>query len=129
MTDAINIKNCFIVNLGIDFEVIPKPTFNGSEVVLRCVNKLKELLHVDNMQINAPIVISDVYTKLDNVEGVQTVADVTIKNLYDLNSGYSGNVYDIKAATLNNIIYPSLDPCIFEIRYPNSDIKGRIVGI
>ena len=129
LTDAINIKNAFIVNFGIEFEVIPKPNYNGSEVVLRCVQTVKDLLHVDNMQINAPIIISDIYSKLDNVEGVQTVSDVEVKNLYDSNVGYSGNVYDFKAATLNNIIYPSLDPCIFEIRYPNSDIKGRIVGI
>jgi hypothetical protein len=129
MTDAINIKNAFVINFGVDFEIIPKPNFNGSEVIIRCINKLKELLNVENMHINAPLVISDLYTNLDNVEGVQTVSDVTLKNLYDTNSGYSGNVYDFKAATLNNIIYPSLDPCIFEIRYPNSDIKGRIVGI
>jgi len=129
MTDAINIKNAFVVNFGVDFEIIPKPNYNGSEVVVKCIDKLKDLLSADNMHINAPIVISDLYTNLDNVEGVQTVSDVTVKNLYDTNSGYAGNVYDIKAATLNNIIYPSLDPCIFEIRYPNSDIKGRIVGI
>ena len=129
MTDAINIKNAFVVNFGVDFEIIPKRNYNGSEVVVKCIDKLKDLLSADNMHINAPIVISDLYTNLDNVEGVQTVSDVTVKNLYDTNSGYAGNVYDIKAATLNNIIYPSLDPCIFEIRYPNSDIKGRIVGI
>ncbi len=129
MTDAINIKEAFIINVGVEFEVIPKPSFNGSEVVIRCINKLKDLLSVENMQINAPIVISDIFTKLDNVEGVQTVSDVEIKNLYDTNMGYSGNVYDINAATLNNIIYPSLDPCIFEIKYPNRDIKGRIVGL
>ncbi len=129
ITDAINIKNAFVVNFGVDFEIIPKPNYNGSEVVVKCIDKLKDLLSADNMHINAPIVISDLYTNLDNVEGVQTVSDVTVKNLYDTNSGYAGNVYDIKAATLNNIIYPSLDPCIFEIRYPNSDIKGRIVGI
>ena len=29
--------------------------------------------------------------------------------------------------TKNNIIYPSLDPSIFELKYPNQDIKGRIV--
>ncbi len=129
MTDAINIKNAFIVNLGVEFEIIPKPSFNGSEVVVKCIDALRTLLHVENMQINAPIVISDIYTKLDTVEGVQTVSDVEIINLYDTNSGYSGNVYDIKAATLNNVIYPSLDPCIFEIRYPNKDIKGRIIGL
>ena len=81
------------------------------------------------MQINAPIIISDLYSNLDQVDGVQTVSDVDVTNLYNTNAGYSGNLYDIKSATLNNIIYPSLDPCIFEIRYPNSDIKGRIVGI
>ena len=129
MTDAVNIKDTFIINLGVEFEIIPKPNYNGSEVVLRCIAKLKELLNVDNMQINAPIIISDLYSNLDKVDGVQTVSDVDVTNLYNTNAGYSGNLYDIKSATLNNIIYPSLDPCIFEIRYPNSDIKGRIVGI
>jgi len=129
MTDAINIKDAFIINLGIEFEVIPKPNYNGSEVVIKCIDKLKSLLHVDNMQINAPIIISDLYSTLDELDGVQTVSDVTVTNLYNSNAGYSGNIYDIKAATLNNIIYPSLDPCIFEIRYPNADLRGRIVGL
>jgi len=129
MTDAVNIKDAFVINFGVEFEIIPKPNYNGSEVVLRCISKLKELLNVDNMQINAPLIISDLYSNLDRVDGVQTVSDVEVTNLYNTNSGYSGNTYDIKSATLNNIIYPSLDPCIFEIRYPNSDIKGRIVGL
>ena len=81
------------------------------------------------VKINAPIIISDIYSNLDNVDGVQTVSDVEVHNLYDTNTGYSGNLYDMKAATLNNIIYPSLDPSIFEIRFPNQDIKGRIVGL
>ena len=129
MTDAINIKDCFVINFGVNFEIIPKPTYNGSEVVLKCIERLKQLLHVDRMQINAPIIISDIYSNLDNVDGVQTVSDVEVHNLYDTNTGYSGNLYDMKAATLNNIIYPSLDPSIFEIRFPNQDIKGRIVGL
>jgi hypothetical protein len=29
------------------------------------------------------------------------------------------------AATKDKIVYPSLDPCVFEIKFPNSDIKGR----
>jgi homogentisate 1,2-dioxygenase len=46
------------------------------------------------------------------------------------NSGnYSPYAYDITGATLNGVIYPSLDPSIFEIRYPNSDIIGRVVGM
>ena len=68
-------------------------------------------------------------TDLDKVEGVQSVVEFEVKNVFDTIAGYSGNVYDIKAATRNNIIYPSLDPSIFEVKYPNTDIKGRVVKL
>ena len=42
--------------------------------------------------------------------------------------GYSGNVYDIKAATVKDIIYPSMDPSIFEVKFPEQDIIGRVIG-
>ena len=57
------------------------------------------------------------------------VKNIEIFNLQDTQSGYSGNIYDINQATRNQVIYPSLDPSIFEIKYPNSDIKGRVVSI
>ena len=49
-------------------------------------------------------------------------------NLYDTNDGYSGNLYDVDQATKNRIIYPSLDPSIFELKYPNTDIEARAIG-
>ena len=79
------------------------------------------------MQINEPVMLSNLYSEMDRVEGVQSVTDIEITNKYDTKEGYSGHVYDIEAATKNRIIYPSLDPCIFEIKYPNKDIKGRTV--
>jgi hypothetical protein len=53
---------------------------------------------------------------------------VLVENLYESESGYSGNVYDLDAATKEGVVYPSLDPCIFEIKYPDLDIEGRVVG-
>jgi hypothetical protein len=35
--------------------------------------------------------------------------------------------YDIKGATINEVLYPSLDPSIFELKFPTTDIQGRIV--
>jgi hypothetical protein len=127
LTDAINIKTAHIINIGIDFEIIPRPSFNSNEVLLRCINLLKKLFDNDKMQINMPINISNLMTELDKVNGVQSVANFEIVNYYDLTKGYSGNLYDIKTATRNNTIFPSLDPSIFEIKYPNQDIKGKIV--
>ena len=128
LTDAINIKTAYIVNIGVEVDIIPTPNSNSQEVILRVVKRLKELFNVERMQINGPINIPNVMSELDKVRGVQTVAGLDITNLYNTVTGYSQYVYDIKGATKNGIIYPSLDPMIFEIRYPNKDIKGRIVS-
>ena len=127
LTDALNIKTAHIVNIGVEFEIIPRPNVNSNEVLLRCIDRLKYLLSNDRMQINGSINISNLMTELDRIDGVQSVVRLDITNNYDVNSGYSGNVYNIETATKNNIVYPSLDPCIFEIKYSDSDIKGRII--
>ena len=128
LTDALNIKSAHIINIGVDFEIIPRPRFNSNEVLLRCIDLLKRLFEIDSMQINMPLNISNLMTELDKVEGVQSVSKFEIINLYDLTKGYVGNLYDIETATKNNIVYPSLDPSIFEIRFPNADIKGKITS-
>lgn len=127
LTDAINIKTAYIINIGINFDIIPSPSANSNEVILRCVNRLKQLFDNDRMQINGTINISNLISELDSIQGVQSVSNFEIVNLYDTNQGYSGNVYDIQAATKNGIIYPSLDPSIFEVKYLSSDIKGRVI--
>ena len=129
LTDAINIKDAYIINIGIEFDIITMPDQNGNQVILRCIDKLKRYFDTKRWQINQPIVISNVYTELDRVEGVQSVTTVKIVNLYDSKTGYSGNVYDIDAATKAGVIYPSLDPSIFEIKFPNNDIIGKVVSL
>jgi len=129
LTDAINIKDAFIINFGIDYEIIVRPNYNASEVLVKCTDYLKKKFDADKMQINQPLFISNLYSELDSIDGVQTVVNVTFKNLYDSTAGYSNNIYSFEAATKNGIVYPSLDPAIFEIKYPNQDIRGRAVAL
>ena len=129
LTDAVNIKNAYIINIGIQFEVITLPEYNSNEVLIKCIDKLKTIFNSKLWQINQPIVLSKIYTELDRVEGVQSVPSVKIVNLYDATQGYSGNVYDIAAATKAGVIYPSLDPSIFEIKNLNNDIIGKVVSL
>jgi hypothetical protein len=128
LTDAINIKDAFIINLGIDFEISVLSNYNSNEVLLKCISALRDYFDVDRWQINQPIVKSDITNLIANVKGVQSVIGVKFSNLYETNSNYSGNVYDLQTATKNGIIYPSLDPSIFEVKFPNQDIKGRVVN-
>ena len=127
--DNIEIKNAFIINLAIDFEIIVLPNFNNNDVILSCINLLKQYFARDNWQINQPILIRDLYVKLDRIDGVQTVKDIKIVNKAGMSKGYSKYSYDISSATQNQVIYPSLDPSIFEVKFPDTDIKGRVVPL
>lgn len=122
-TDAVNIKDPFIVNIGVMYDILTRPNFNGRDVLLNCNTVLREYFDIRKWNINQPINLSSIYTLLDKVPGVQTVNKVEIKNL--VNNGYSTFAYDIKGATRNNIVYPSLDMMIFEVKFPDIDIKGR----
>ncbi len=127
LTDAINIKDGFIINLGIDYSIIPLPGFNSNEVILRINRKLSDIFNIRNWQFNEPIFLANIATEIDRIEGVQTVQDINVFCKHDKASGYSGFFYDIEEATKDKIIYPSQDPAIFEIKFPAIDIRGRVV--
>lgn len=126
LTDAINIKDAYVINIGVEFDIITIPDQNGNQVILRCIERLKKYFDIKRWQINQPIIISNIYTELDRVEGVQTVVNVKFVNYYDTTMGYSRNAYNLETATKDGIIFPSLDPSIFEIKYPDNDIVGRV---
>lgn len=129
--DSIAIKDAFVVNIGVDFEIITLPNFNSNEVLRKCILALQQYFNILNWQINEPIIMRDLNVLLDRVEGVQTVKTLIISNKNINNSGasYSQYAYDTQGATLNGVLYPSIDPMIFEVKYPNSDITGRIVNL
>jgi hypothetical protein len=127
LSDAVNIKDAFIVNIGVNFDIIVKPNFSGRDVLLACTNRIKEHFNITKWNINQPINLSSMYTLLDQEKGVQTVQKIEIVN--KVGGVYSQYAYDIVGATRSNIVYPSYDPCIFEVKFPDTDIEGRITTL
>ena len=129
INDSVKIKDAFIINIAVDFDIIVLPNYNNNEVLQNCVTALQEHFQIDKWQINQPIIIKDLSILLDKVEGVQTIQNIVIKNKTGNSIGYSDYAYDVKGATINNVVYPSIDPMIFELKYPNTDIQGRVVPL
>lgn len=127
LTDVIYLKPAYIINIGVSFDLALRPNYTSRDVIARALADVKAYFNRANWQINQPIIIGEVYTLLDKVQGVQTVQKVEITNLSGELDGYSKYSYDIPGATLNGVIYPSLDPSIFEVKYPDTDIQGRVV--
>ena len=143
ITDAVNIKDAYIINVGVKFNILTKTGYNGEQVILQAVQRVKEFFELDKWQIGQPIVLSDLAYQISLVDGVSAVVPpddvdddvsaqdrppVQIVNKYDADAGYSGNLYDIRSATKEGVIYPSMDPSCFELKFPNLDIQGRVVG-
>ena len=127
LTDAINLKDAFVINIQVEFDIIVRPNYSGRDVLLSCTNRLKDYFKINKWNINQPINLSSIYTLLDREKGVQTVQKVKIVN--KAGGIYSQYAYDIEGATRSNIVYPSYDPMIFEVKYPDTDIKGRITTL
>jgi hypothetical protein len=127
--DNIEIRDAYIINIGVDFEIIVLPEYNNNEVLLSCIGSLQNYFLTSKWQLNQPILLKDLYILLDRISGVQTVKNISISNKAGTTSGYSQYAYDIVGATQNQVIYPSLDPSIFEVKFPNLDIKGKVVPL
>jgi len=126
LTDAVNIKDGYIVNIGIDFAITVTPGHNSNVVLLRTIDALKAKLNIDKLSFNTPIYEKDLYVCIADILGVQSVLEVIVKNLYG--GSYSPHRYNIKQGTYNSVIYPSLDPSVFEIKYPDTDIQGKVIS-
>jgi len=125
LTDAINIKDGYIVNIGIDFEITVLPGQNSNAVLFRAIKALQDKYKTEKLSFSDAIYKKDIYLCIANVEGVQSVTDVKVSNLF--NGDYSSHRYNLEDATYQDVIYPSLDPSVFEIKYPSKDIKGKVV--
>jgi hypothetical protein len=138
MTDAVQLKDAWVCNIGIEFAIYTKRGFNKNEVLLGCVDRLKAYFNIERWQINQPIIIADIASEILATEGVATVVKpfensaelIQVKNRWGTIGGksYSDNIYDVTSATFNSVVYPSVDPAIFEIKYPDTDIRGRVMG-
>ena len=126
MTDAINIIDGYVVNIGINFDITVFSNYNKREVVLNCTQAIANYFDITKWKMSQPINISELELEIANVSGVSSVPKVEIVNLVDASGTiYSQYSYNIVEATKNKIVYPSLDPSIFELKYPGKDIKGR----
>ena len=124
MSDAILIKDAYYANIKVNFDITVLPAYNSQEVLTKCITELQSYFDISKWQISQPIIYSDIYNLIGAVKGVQSVLKVDIENL--AGGRHSPYGYDIKSATKQGVIYPSIDPMIFEVRYPESDIYGRV---
>jgi hypothetical protein len=129
LTERINIVDAFRVSIGINYSIVVYKGSNTTDTLVRCSDTIRKYFNIDDWQINQPIIKDDLLVKIANVDGVQSVTNLTFVNKWQQQDGsdYPAYSYNIAANTKDRVIYPSADPCIFELRYPQTDIVGSAV--
>ena len=125
LTDGVNLMDGFIINIGVDFEIRTYSGYNKREVLVRCIDEITNYFNIDDWTFNMAINLSELELLIAGIEGVQSVPKCEIVN--KCLGQYSQNSYNIAEATKGKMVYPSLDPSIFEVKFPAKDIKGRVV--
>ena len=132
LTDQIQIIDAFVVNIGVRFKIVVFKNHNVNTVLATTIDAVKDFFDIPRWDINQPIILNDLFLTIAGVEGVQSVTKLEIFNRYAFRDGgdYESFRYDIKGNALdetNGIVFPSLDPMIFEVRFPDSDIIGSAI--
>ena len=125
LTDGVNLIDGYVINIGVDYEIRVYGGYNKREVLVKVQQELANYFDIDNWTFNMAINVSEVELLIAGVEGVQSVPKCEITN--KCLGNYSEHSYNIEDATKGKMVYPSLDPSVFEVKFPNKDIKGRVV--
>ena len=125
LTDGVNLIDGYVINIGVDFEIRVYGGYNKREVLVKVQQELANYFDIDNWTFNMAINVSEVELLIAGVEGVQSVPKCEITN--KCLGNYSEHSYNIEDATKGKMVYPSLDPSVFEVKFPNKDIRGRVI--
>ena len=129
VSDAIDILDAAVINLEIFFQIVADPAYNRNALLQSILSDLISQYSIGNMNINQPIIISDIISTIFSKTGVISVDKIQVRNLYGTvkNLTYSSIPFDVQMNTKNQIIYPP-QGAIFEIKYPDVNIIGRAVS-
>ena len=124
INDTIDILDAKIVNIGVDFTAISSLGSNKYDVLSDITRTLIERYN-RKLEIGEAFYISDVYSEINKVN--QVVDTVRVKITHKSGENYSSQAFNIEDRTSDDGMYLlAPDNVIFEIKYPDVDIKGTI---
>jgi hypothetical protein len=128
ISDAIDILDARIINIGLAFEIVVDPALNRSIVLQAVLRRLQTVMHVKNFHIDQPIIVDDIKTAIYTTPGIMSINALRLQNIVGSvgTRRYSDETHDIAVYTKKGLLIPPPGG-IFECRYAEHDIVGRAV--
>lgn len=134
INDYVTIKNGRVLNLGFEIDIFADKATPKGDVISGVIGRVTEYFDINKWDMGDNIYLSQLVENINNVGGVLNVTDLRVYNKVNENGRYS----------LNEIAQPYIDEttkqinllgkytlfgqpnAMFEIKYPNKDIKVTI---
>ena len=125
VNDTVDILDAAIVNFGLRYTISIDMNSNRYTVLSRANVALTDYLQRHQYDIGEAIRLSDFYRVLQKVDGVVSVISVSATSV--MGASYSQVSYDMgKNLSADGLSVQAQQNMIFELKFPNVDIKGSI---
>lgn len=140
INDFVEIKSGRIVNVSFEVDLYVDKNYNANDVILNVMNTIKGYIDINKFQLGDDIYVSDLVKEISMTDGVLNVIDLRVYNEYG--EGYSmtrctqsikddgetmkENKRDEIDLDMSDYILTSDSDEMFEIKYPEKDIKLRV---
>ena len=141
INDFVEIKSGRIVNVSFELEIYVDKNYNASDVIRNVISKIKDYMDINKHELGEDIFISDIEKEVLKTDGVLNIIDLKIYNEYG--SNYSSvrctqevvDTYDDDEKEMDrseidldvsDYTLVSDSDEMFEIKYPEQDIKLRV---
>lgn len=127
ISDSIDILDVQVINYRVDCNITVAPSTNKYDVISMVIDELTNLLRLSKFQVGQPIIEADLINAVINIQGVLSLIDIKLTNLYGTVNGreYSQKAYDMDDAKSNGIYFPPPGG-IFEMRFAAEDIRVTV---
>jgi hypothetical protein len=61
INDSVKIRDGFVINIGVDFDIIVLPNYNNNDILFKCITAVRDYFNIDKWQMNEPIILKDIY--------------------------------------------------------------------
>ena len=125
-SDTVQILPGRIVNISVEFVIVPNPDANAQTALMECIMVLQRVFDTARTNFNDSLIIPEFQSRLQSLQKVMAVPSLTINNRVATvdSRAYSSTEFNINANTRSGILKFPQD-VVWELKYPNFDIIGR----
>ena len=139
INDFVEIKSGRIINISFEVDIFVDKNYNPGDVVRNVIDTIKNYMDINKRFIGEDIFVGDIQKEISKVDGLLNLIDLRVFNEYGPsysnimtpqevklnNSEINSNRDEIDLESSDYVLITESDS-IFELKYPDSDIKVKV---